>query len=172
MSNYLINTVKEKTEHLFFPVMKVLKKLKLRPNFLTLCSFLSGAVAVILLRTDYFAFFAVLSVVFDIFDGHLARYTNRVTELGAWLDHTSDRSVELLLILFAPVAHFFLLVACFLFILHQLLFIFVERTIFPARTILVAFFIFKLFSLGIYISIVFYVLGICWQLLKYFRKRV
>ncbi len=165
MTNYLINTAKEKTERFFRPLMRVLKKTKASPNFLTLCAFLSGAISVVFLRTKYFGFFAALSVLFDIFDGHLARYANRVTELGKWLDYSSDRSVELLLILFSHVPRLVEITAL-LFLVHQFLFIFKERTIFPARTFLMVFFFFGYLKEGLYFAIVCYSLGIIWQLTK------
>jgi CDP-diacylglycerol--glycerol-3-phosphate 3-phosphatidyltransferase len=79
------------------PVAAVFVRTGLSPNALTLIGF---GIAVIgaWLAADQSWLFAGLVVafgaVFDLFDGALARATNKVSKFGAFLDSTSDRAGE------------------------------------------------------------------------------
>ena len=171
MSNKLLRVSKEKTEHWFTPIMRLIAKTKVHPNFLTMCSFLSGLCAVIFLKEKgLFILFGVLSITFDILDGHLARYANKVTDLGAFLDEGSDRSIELLLIIFSPVQKELIFLAICLFVIHQLLFLFFVRTKFFARTLLIVIFAVQLYSVGVLVAVTIYGLGIFWQLIQISKK--
>ncbi len=77
----------------------------LSPNAFTLMGFLTAAVAGIMYASyeyvDYSYLYAgiilLISGFFDIIDGSLARVTNRVSKIGAFLDSTLDRVSEAVL---------------------------------------------------------------------------
>ena len=170
MTTYLLDVLKEKTESLFTPLMKVFAKTKIHPNFLTLLSFLTGLIAVFNIQNkSAFIIFGVFTVFFDILDGHLARYIKRVTKLGKHLDMLSDRTIELLLILLAPVNVSLMLVVLVLFVVHHVLYYWVEN-IFFTRTLLIIFFALQLFEVGMYVSLVVYIIGTLWQVRKLIKE--
>ena len=172
MSNALLKATKRRSDVLLGPVMKQVNKLCVHPHGWTFFSFLSGVLAVVFLQKRiYFIVFCVLSLVFDIVDGHLARYSKRDTILGKWLDYSSDRSIEFLLIVFAPISNELRIFVLTLFLLHQLLFIFVVDTVFFGRTVLMLFFALNLFNIGSRIVLGVYGVGILWQLRKFLRKK-
>jgi CDP-diacylglycerol--glycerol-3-phosphate 3-phosphatidyltransferase len=79
------------------PVIAVLSRTPVTPNALTVFSLLVTLVAGALIVTQHLliaAFVVMFASVFDIFDGALARATNRVTKFGAALDSTLDRMAE------------------------------------------------------------------------------
>lgn len=89
--------LREFYEKMTLPIGRFLSKLGLTPNMLTAMSFFLG------LTPIYFAYygnllhallFFLLTVLFDIFDGSLARATGRTTRFGKIFDHTIDRYVE------------------------------------------------------------------------------
>ena len=163
MSNYYLNILKEKTNFLFDPLIRVLAKTKIHPHFFTLLSFLSGLVAVFNIENrSTFILFGILTIFFDIVDGHLARYTKRVTTLGKYLDVHSDRIIELLLIVFAPVNHSLIIVAVVLFLAHHFLYYWVE-TAFFFRTFLVFGFALGVYKAALVIAIIVYVASSVWQ---------
>lgn len=79
------------------PVVRVLAKTPVTPNFLTFFSLIlaAGATALIVTGNLLAAGFIVLVAGFlDMLDGALARLTNRVTPFGGVLDSTIDRLAE------------------------------------------------------------------------------
>lgn len=78
-------------------VAAVLAKSGVTPNQLTVVGFLLISSVGVLLARGMFREAGVLIIVtalFDALDGGLARYTNRVTPFGAFLDSTLDRYAE------------------------------------------------------------------------------
>jgi len=78
-------------------------KIKLTPNFITIFRTILGIITLYLFNfTSDFVFPITGTIIFyllDCLDGHLARSTNQVTILGDYLDHYSDISYYLILIL-------------------------------------------------------------------------
>ena len=75
--------------------------LKLKPNFITVISFLVGVFAAIeFSRSNYIpgALFLQFSLILDCVDGEVARYTKQFSRFGAWLDALSDRVKEFMAI--------------------------------------------------------------------------
>ena len=75
--------------------------LRLKPNFVTVLSFLVGVIAAIeFSRSNYIsgALLLQLSLIFDCVDGEVARYTKQFSRFGAWLDALSDRVKEFMAI--------------------------------------------------------------------------
>ena len=85
-------------------VASALSKTKVTPNQVTVFSFLLAvsAAACFSLSSQWLDFFGAvlvfLSFAADCVDGQLARLTGRFTDLGEWLDLTSDRIKEVILI--------------------------------------------------------------------------
>jgi CDP-diacylglycerol--glycerol-3-phosphate 3-phosphatidyltransferase len=76
------------------PVALGFGRIGLTPNALTLIGFLIACVAAIAAASQAWLLAGLLVVfggVFDLFDGALARATNRVSKLGAFMDSTFDR---------------------------------------------------------------------------------
>ena len=76
------------------PIAMVLGAVGLTPNALTMIGFVGTAVAAVAAAYQQWVLAGVLLIVFgifDLFDGALARATDRVSRLGAFLDSTFDR---------------------------------------------------------------------------------
>ena len=76
------------------PIAVGLGRLGLSPNALTVIGFLIACVAAVAAGAQAWILAGLLVVfggVFDLFDGALARATNKVSKLGAFMDSTFDR---------------------------------------------------------------------------------
>jgi CDP-diacylglycerol--glycerol-3-phosphate 3-phosphatidyltransferase len=76
------------------PIATALGAIGLTPNALTVIGFVGTGIAAIAAVYQQWVLAGVLLIafgVFDLFDGALARATNRVSKLGAFLDSTFDR---------------------------------------------------------------------------------
>ncbi len=90
------------TEPLLLPIVKLLLKLKIRPNHLTLTCLFGFAVAAVFVAQGNFLIAGLILLLFspfDALDGMLARYGNMVTTFGAFLDSTLDRYGEIFIFL-------------------------------------------------------------------------
>jgi len=79
------------------PVVGILNKSGITPNALTLISLALNIVTAYVIATGHFPLGGVLVLVsglFDLFDGALARFTKQTTRFGAILDSTVDRISE------------------------------------------------------------------------------
>ena len=84
------------------PVARVFGRIGLTPNSLTLIGFAIAVVAAAAAASQMWLWAGLLvavGAVFDLFDGALARATNQVSRLGAFLDSTLDRAGELVVYL-------------------------------------------------------------------------
>lgn len=84
------------------PVTALLAKLGVSPNAVTVSGHLMAWVCAYLLSQGLLAaggIVLLLSGVFDLFDGALARATGRVTRFGSLLDSVSDRLSEIVVLL-------------------------------------------------------------------------
>jgi soluble lytic murein transglycosylase len=84
------------------PVGRLLFRLHLRPNHLTLCGLgvsLLTAGAFVAGRTRLAGVLLILAGLFDFFDGSLARVSGQVTPFGAFLDSVIDRYSDLVVLL-------------------------------------------------------------------------
>jgi len=84
------------------PLMTILVKSRLTPNTLTWIGLAISIIAAGAIATSHFligGLLVLLSGLFDILDGTLARLTNRTTRFGALLDSTFDRISEAVLLL-------------------------------------------------------------------------
>lgn len=76
-------------------------KLKIKPDIVTFLSLIidiAAAYYILKNRLIVGAILIQLSFVFDCVDGQLARYTNQKSKFGSWLDTTTDRIKEFLII--------------------------------------------------------------------------
>jgi len=79
------------------PIVGILSKSGITPNALTLISLALNIVTAYVIATGHFILGGVLVLVsglFDLLDGALARYTKQTTKFGAILDSTVDRISE------------------------------------------------------------------------------
>lgn len=140
-------------------IFKKLADLGLKPNHITIISIFCGvfsAPQLIFNHTLYIWFF-LTHMILDNFDGYLARSTNQQSKLGDELDHVGDISIGVLILLFSfPFANNFLLSAFIIWHIFEYLILRKFNLLqykFPTRYY-AFFFIFKLFNLGIIVSIV------------------
>ena len=98
-----IQTIKLAVRKIMHGVAVVLDKStggKITPNGVTWFGFLMHLPIAFLIATDHLLWGAVLLIVFGLFDtldGELARYQNRVTNNGGFLDASTDRMKEVIL---------------------------------------------------------------------------
>jgi len=79
-----------------YKTCRILLKLRLTPNSLTLLSLIFAALYLNYIATDWAIAFLVLSLMADGIDGTLAIISHRITRFGAALDSIVDRVVEAL----------------------------------------------------------------------------
>jgi len=79
------------------PMVGILSKIGITPNALTFINLALNIVAAYVIATEHFIIGGVLVLVsglFDLLDGALARFTKQTTNFGAILDSTVDRISE------------------------------------------------------------------------------
>ena len=84
------------------PLKTALVKSRLKPNTLTCIALAISVIAAGAIATNYLligGFLVLLSGLFDILDGALARLTKKATRFGALLDSTFDRISDAVLLL-------------------------------------------------------------------------
>ncbi|MBA7628526.1 Phosphatidylinositol phosphate synthase [subsurface metagenome] len=84
------------------PLTIILGKTRLKPNTVTWLALAINVVAAAAIATNHLVtagLLVLLSGVFDLIDGALARFTNQATSFGALLDSTFDRMSEAVLFL-------------------------------------------------------------------------
>jgi CDP-diacylglycerol--glycerol-3-phosphate 3-phosphatidyltransferase len=89
--------MRQRVRDLATPVARLLGRLGLTPNALTVIGFLGTCVAAFASAQQAWLAAGILVLgfgIFDLFDGTLARATGRATKLGAFLDSTFDRAGE------------------------------------------------------------------------------
>jgi len=88
---------KERARQWVIPAAGVLAHLGFSPNLLTVIGFLLNVGVALVIASGQTAWGGILLLAasgFDMFDGAVARLTNRVTPFGAFLDSTLDRFSE------------------------------------------------------------------------------
>jgi len=83
--------------HITDPIVRILSKSGITPNALTIINLALNIVAAYVIATGHFLLGGVLILVsglFDLLDGALARSTKQTTKFGAILDSTVDRISE------------------------------------------------------------------------------
>ena len=78
-------------------IIPLLIKLKLTPNKITVVGLLSSIITMILIAEGYLLISGVMIIIsslFDLIDGSLARYTNSASKLGGFFDAVIDRISE------------------------------------------------------------------------------
>ncbi|KZX15460.1 CDP-diacylglycerol--inositol 3-phosphatidyltransferase [Methanobrevibacter cuticularis] len=78
------------------------KRININPNIMTIISPFMAAISAIFFGTgDLFlgGVFILIAGVFDVFDGAIARYHNKTSKFGAFLDSTMDRFSDAIIII-------------------------------------------------------------------------
>jgi CDP-diacylglycerol---glycerol-3-phosphate 3-phosphatidyltransferase len=95
--SFVSPATRRRVRDLATPIATALGRLGLTPNALTVIGFLGTCVAAFAAANQSWLAAGVLVLVFgifDLFDGTLARATDRATKFGAFLDSTFDRAGE------------------------------------------------------------------------------
>jgi CDP-diacylglycerol--glycerol-3-phosphate 3-phosphatidyltransferase len=93
----LINIRRNLAYHITDPMVRILSKSGVTPNALTFINLVLNIVAAYVIATSHFRLGGVLILVsglFDLLDGALARFTRQTTKFGAILDSVTDRISE------------------------------------------------------------------------------
>jgi CDP-diacylglycerol--glycerol-3-phosphate 3-phosphatidyltransferase len=93
----LINIRRNLAYHITDPMVRILSKSGITPNALTVINLVLNIVAAYVIATSHFRLGGVLILVsglFDLLDGALARFTRQTTKFGAILDSVTDRISE------------------------------------------------------------------------------
>ncbi len=96
-SRFLSRFLKEYWYWLTSPFVNLMIKLRVTPNVLTIWGFIISCVAAYFFHLGHIAaggWFMIFGATFDMFDGHIARLTNKVTKSGAFFDSVMDRFCE------------------------------------------------------------------------------
>lgn len=91
----------------FRPLLKkilepIAKRININPNILTLISPFIALIAAVFFGTGNLlmgGLFILFSGIFDVFDGAIARYHNKTTDFGAFLDSTMDRFSDAIIVI-------------------------------------------------------------------------
>ena len=98
----LANSRESAARWLTAPLVTILGKSRLKPNTVTWLALAINVVAAGAIATNHLitaGVLVLLSGLFDLIDGALARFTNQATSFGALLDSTFDRMSEAVLFL-------------------------------------------------------------------------
>jgi len=98
----MLSSKKYKFEKILFPFSRLLKKINISPNQVTISSIIFSIFVFYTIVTYHFLLGTVLLIItsfLDSLDGFLARDTKKVTKLGAYLDTIADRYVEFIVLL-------------------------------------------------------------------------
>ncbi|OGO17509.1 MAG: CDP-alcohol phosphatidyltransferase [Chloroflexi bacterium RBG_16_50_11] len=98
----LATTRKTIAEYVTKPIIRIISRTPLTPNILTWAGFGITVIAGVLVVTEYWlaaGIVVLVSGLFDMLDGALARNTGQTTRFGAILDSTLDRVSEAILLL-------------------------------------------------------------------------
>ena len=96
LKNYWEHKLNIKTvntrDRLFLPIIKLFSLLGFKPNDLSILGFAFGILTLLssTISIKLSAFFLLLAILFDTWDGSLARYLNKQTDRGKFLDMTID----------------------------------------------------------------------------------
>ncbi|WP_028840812.1 CDP-alcohol phosphatidyltransferase family protein [Thermodesulfobacterium hveragerdense] len=94
----LSETARNLAQPILFPLVKVLSGLNVHPNAITILCFLGFVLSSFFIAYGEFVVAGILLLLFaplDALDGALARFTNKVSPFGAFLDSTLDRYGEI-----------------------------------------------------------------------------
>ena len=85
----------DKSIHKFitYPILPILVKLNLTPNFITTISLICGIISFVLISSDNYicgSLFFMLRYILDCLDGPVARLTKKTSEFGDIYDHCVD----------------------------------------------------------------------------------
>ncbi len=83
-------------------IVRAIASLRPNPNHLTFAGLLINVAAGIIFGFGYFfvgGLVLLFANIFDILDGKIARYTNRVTKFGAFFDSVMDRYSDIIVLL-------------------------------------------------------------------------
>lgn len=97
MSGFNTSGIKQRVRGVVLPAALGMGRLGLTPNMLTFIGFLMVVAVGVVLGFGYFQIGGILfllTTAFDMFDGALARATNRVSKFGAFFDSSLDRWAE------------------------------------------------------------------------------
>jgi len=101
LNNYQIQRNKLKlyiNKLLYSSIIPLLAKGKISPNTLTIIGFVFALITMILISQGYLLISGILiiiSSIFDLLDGALARYTHNTTNFGKFFDAVIDRLSEI-----------------------------------------------------------------------------
>tara|TARA_B100001750_G_scaffold243081_1_gene257622 strand:+ start:129 stop:737 length:609 start_codon:yes stop_codon:yes gene_type:complete len=101
LNNYQIQRNKLKlyiNKLLYSSITPLLAKGKISPNTITIIGFVFSLITMILISQGYLLISGILiiiSSIFDLLDGALARYTNNTTNFGKFIDAVIDRLSEI-----------------------------------------------------------------------------
>jgi CDP-diacylglycerol--glycerol-3-phosphate 3-phosphatidyltransferase len=107
MASIVSPEVRARVRGLAVPIALAFGRLGLTPNALTIIGFIIAAIAAYAAANHQWVAAALLVIVggvFDLFDGALARATNTVSRVGAFLDSVFDRAGEAVLFIGIGVA--------------------------------------------------------------------
>lgn len=93
---------RKKRDSLFYPLLKLFKKLGISANFLSISKIFFAGLYLYFIDTNFslaVMFLIVGGILIDFFDGPLARYTNTASDRGKFIDMFSDQLVYVFAIL-------------------------------------------------------------------------
>ncbi len=143
-------------------------RLPFSPNVYTFLGLVSGCLGAYYLFVNHFLFifFCLLHLFFDVCDGGLARYTQTTSRFGQWFDFTVDRVVQLLLLLKVAFLFPWAFVVVGVYIVHNLVYVYFQKTVYYSRTLMMGFFALQLYVVGVAFVGLVSVYGLFRQLFK------
>ena len=92
--------LRKKTQRIFKDIGRFISKTGIPPNAMTLIAILFAAISAyfIIQQKNFLALiFVILTGLWDLFDGAVARAQNKATKFGNYLDAMTDRFVEIII---------------------------------------------------------------------------
>lgn len=104
--SFIPKSVEEGFVQLLDPLINIFVRMNVNPNTFTVWGLIISAIGAVLLAIGelrWGGLFILLGGLCDVFDGKIARKSNRVTKFGALLDSSLDRYAEIFMFLGAAI---------------------------------------------------------------------
>ncbi len=142
------------------------KRLPFSPNAWTFFSLVAGVLAFYFLFVHHvwFVVCCLLHLLFDYFDGGVARYRGLSTTFGEWFDFSVDRLVQVLFLFKISFFYPWMFIVLGLFVLHNLVYVVWRKPLYYSRSVTVVAFCLQLYLVGVLWTLAMSVYGFFRQL--------
>ena len=180
LRNNVIDWWRKNISKPLIPLFHIFERIKLNPNHLTLIGLLLGLFGVYYFYIGnhlLFTIFILIHILFDVLDGNYARYLKNWKNRGEYLDFSVDSGLVVVLLIISYLMNIvntkLILISIILFLIHHIWHLLskLKSPWAPSRTWLFVFYVFSLFILGIWITLILSLFGIILQIIEIIKNK-